>query len=137
MLCGNYETFSNLFRIGDHGELWLNADILQGPGGNVPMHDPHMFLQAVEEHARADAVLSLGYTVGKTAPWDAGYAYVLWFVLVILNTFTQATFSCRASVLDCILILFSIFFPCTCVAIVFVTLNTQIYYFSCRAFCYP
>eukprot|EP00121_Abeoforma_whisleri_P007861 Awhi_evm1s7192 len=38
--------------------LWLNADILQGPGGPEPAFDSHVFIEACVDHL-PDATLSL------------------------------------------------------------------------------
>lgn len=46
--------------------VWLNADVLPGPGGHGPPLDPQAFLSAVRE-LPAPTVLSLGWTTGWTA----------------------------------------------------------------------
>ena len=45
------------------GELWLNADILQGPGGAPPLFDPETFISTCTA-AQPEAKLSLGWTTG-------------------------------------------------------------------------
>lgn len=47
--------------------VWINADILTGPGGHAKPLDPHGFLSAVTA-LPASTVLSLGWTTG----WSAG-----------------------------------------------------------------
>lgn len=47
------------------GPVWINADILPGPGGKATPLDPKVFLKEVS--LRSDDVLSLGWTTG----WDA------------------------------------------------------------------
>lgn len=46
--------------------LWINADVLPGPGGQAEPLDPQAFLSAVRG-APPHAVLSLGWTTGWTA----------------------------------------------------------------------
>lgn len=48
------------------GPVWINADVLPGPGGKATPLDPHVFLQEVAQRSEND-VLSLGWTTG----WDA------------------------------------------------------------------
>lgn len=51
------------------GPVWINADILPGPGGtNTPL-DAQAFLQAVAMKAEQD-VLSLGWTTGWSPNTD-------------------------------------------------------------------
>ncbi|XP_048847616.1 protein FAM151B-like isoform X1 [Brienomyrus brachyistius] len=45
------------------GPVWINADILSGPGGKATPLDPVSFLQAVSQGLPGD-VLSLGWTTG-------------------------------------------------------------------------
>lgn len=46
--------------------VWINADILTGPGGHIQPLDPHGFLSAVTT-LPTSTVLSLGWTSGWTA----------------------------------------------------------------------
>lgn len=48
------------------GPVWINADVLPGPGGKATPLDPLVFLQEVAQRSEND-VLSLGWTTG----WDA------------------------------------------------------------------
>uniref|UniRef100_A0A3Q3MFF3 Family with sequence similarity 151 member B n=1 Tax=Mastacembelus armatus TaxID=205130 RepID=A0A3Q3MFF3_9TELE len=55
--------------------VWLNADILSGPGGQVRPLEPQAFLSAVQA-LRIHTVLSLGWTTGWTAGTDnPGYSW--------------------------------------------------------------
>ncbi|KAM9360558.1 protein FAM151B [Symphorus nematophorus] len=55
--------------------VWINADILSGPGGQATPLEPQAFLSAVET-LPADTVLSLGWTTGWTAGTDnPGYSW--------------------------------------------------------------
>ncbi|KAK5931820.1 hypothetical protein CgunFtcFv8_003583 [Champsocephalus gunnari] len=55
--------------------LWINADILSGPGGKATPLEPQAFLSAVRT-LPTHAVLSLGWTTGWTAGMDnAGYSW--------------------------------------------------------------
>ncbi|XP_071392175.1 protein FAM151B [Centroberyx affinis] len=55
--------------------VWINADILPGPGGKAVPLDPAPFLAAVGTLS-SDAVLSLGWTTGWTADTDnPGYSW--------------------------------------------------------------
>lgn len=57
------------------GPVWINADILPGPGGKATPVDPHVFLQEVAQRSEND-VLSLGWTTGWTADVDnPGYSW--------------------------------------------------------------
>ncbi|XP_073697331.1 protein FAM151B [Garra rufa] len=47
------------------GPVWINADILPGPGGKATPLDPHVCLKEVAQRSEND-VLSLGWTTG----WD-------------------------------------------------------------------
>lgn len=47
------------------GPVWINADILPGPGGKAIPLDPQVFIK--QASLRSDDVLSLGWTTG----WDA------------------------------------------------------------------
>lgn len=47
--------------------VWINADVLTGPGGLAKPLDPHGFLSAVSA-LPTSTVLSLGWTTG----WSAG-----------------------------------------------------------------
>lgn len=49
--------------------LWINADILSGPGGRARPLEPQAFLSAVRT-LPTDTVLSLGWTTGWTAGAD-------------------------------------------------------------------
>lgn len=55
--------------------VWLNADVLPGPGGLASPLDPHKFLSAVGALSE-DTVLSLGWTTGWTEGADnPGYSW--------------------------------------------------------------
>ncbi|XP_069001453.1 protein FAM151B isoform X2 [Embiotoca jacksoni] len=55
--------------------VWINADILSGPGGRAGPLDPEAFLSAVSS-LPADTVLSLGWTTGWTAGTEnPGYSW--------------------------------------------------------------
>ncbi|XP_034027139.1 protein FAM151B [Thalassophryne amazonica] len=57
--------------------IWVNADVLQGPGGTACPLDPRAFLVAVER-LPPHAVLSLGWTALWTAGTDnPGYSWVM------------------------------------------------------------
>ncbi|XP_042364454.1 protein FAM151B-like [Plectropomus leopardus] len=61
----------------DHNScpLWINADILTGPGGQDRPLDPQSFLSAVRT-LPPHTVLSLGWTTGSTAGTDnPGYSW--------------------------------------------------------------
>lgn len=49
--------------------VWINADVLAGPGGHVQPLDPQAFLSAVRD-LPPHMVLSLGWTTGWTAGTD-------------------------------------------------------------------
>lgn len=49
--------------------LWINADILSGPGGQARPLEPQTFLSAVRT-LPTHTVLSLGWTTGWTAGMD-------------------------------------------------------------------
>lgn len=49
--------------------VWINADVLPGPGGHVQPLDPQAFLSAVRD-LPPHMVLSLGWTTGWTAGID-------------------------------------------------------------------
>lgn len=49
--------------------VWINADVLPGPGGQATPLDPQAFLSAVR-HLPTHMVLSLGWTTGWTAGTD-------------------------------------------------------------------
>lgn len=51
------------------GPVWINADILPGPGGTATPLDAQAFLQAVAMKAERD-VLSLGWTTGWSPNTD-------------------------------------------------------------------
>ena len=51
------------------GPVWINADILPGPGGQAPPLAPQAFLDAVGSGSQ-DYVLSLGWTTGWVAGTD-------------------------------------------------------------------
>ncbi|XP_029296440.1 protein FAM151B isoform X2 [Cottoperca gobio] len=55
--------------------VWINADILSGPGGKARPLEPQAFLSAVR-FLPTHTVLSLGWTTGWTAGTDnAGYSW--------------------------------------------------------------
>ncbi|XP_072288707.1 protein FAM151B isoform X2 [Eucyclogobius newberryi] len=55
--------------------VWLNADVLPGPGGVASPLDPHLFLLAAGARP-ADTVLSLGWTTGWThGAENPGYSW--------------------------------------------------------------
>ncbi|XP_072521264.1 protein FAM151B [Salminus brasiliensis] len=57
------------------GPVWINADILPGPGGRATPLDAQAFLQAVALQAEGD-VLSLGWTTGWSPDTDnPGYSW--------------------------------------------------------------
>ncbi|XP_076855115.1 protein FAM151B [Brachyhypopomus gauderio] len=57
------------------GPVWLNADVLPGPGGKATPLDAQAFLQAVALGAQED-VLSLGWTTGWSQDSDnPGYGW--------------------------------------------------------------
>ncbi|XP_067087988.1 protein FAM151B [Osmerus mordax] len=57
------------------GPVWINADILPGPGGQAPPLDPQAFLDALGSGSQ-DYVLSLGWTTGWVADTDnPGYSW--------------------------------------------------------------
>ena len=49
--------------------VWINADVLPGPGGQATPLEPQAFLAAVG-NLPCDTVLSLGWTTGWTAGTD-------------------------------------------------------------------
>ncbi|XP_026875674.2 coiled-coil domain-containing protein 125 [Electrophorus electricus] len=51
------------------GPVWINADVLPGPGGRATPLDAQTFLQAVAQVAQED-VLSLGWTTGWSQDTD-------------------------------------------------------------------
>lgn len=51
------------------GPVWINADILPGPGGMATPLEAQAFLQAVAMRGRGD-VLSLGWTTGWSPNTD-------------------------------------------------------------------
>ncbi|KAJ8262964.1 hypothetical protein COCON_G00154210 [Conger conger] len=58
-----------------HGPVWINADILPGPGGKATPLAPQDFLEAVGPGHPGD-VLSLGWTTGWTPNTDnPGYSW--------------------------------------------------------------
>ncbi|KAL2091970.1 hypothetical protein ACEWY4_011768 [Coilia grayii] len=58
-----------------HGPVWINADILPGPGGKATPLEPEGFLDAVGVSAR-NAVLSLGWTTGwSSSSENPGYSW--------------------------------------------------------------
>uniref|UniRef100_A0A674PLJ3 Family with sequence similarity 151 member B n=1 Tax=Takifugu rubripes TaxID=31033 RepID=A0A674PLJ3_TAKRU len=55
--------------------VWINADVLAGPGGHAQPLDPQAFLSAVRD-LPPHVVLSLGWTTGWTAGMDnPGYSW--------------------------------------------------------------
>ncbi|XP_036454717.1 protein FAM151B isoform X2 [Colossoma macropomum] len=62
-------------RVQLEGPVWINADILPGPGGHATPLDTQAFLQAVALRAEGD-VLSLGWTTGWSPDTDnPGYSW--------------------------------------------------------------
>lgn len=57
--------------------VWVNADIVSGPGGQARPLEPQAFISAVRS-LPTHAVLSLGWTTGWTAGKDnpGGYHFV-------------------------------------------------------------
>lgn len=51
------------------GPVWINADILPGPGGTATPLEARVFLQAVAMRGQRD-VLSLGWTTGWSPNTD-------------------------------------------------------------------
>ncbi|XP_020326165.1 protein FAM151B isoform X1 [Oncorhynchus kisutch] len=59
-----------------HGPVWINADILPGPGGKATPLDPKVFLEAAVTPGSHGDVLSLGWTTGWTADThNPGYSW--------------------------------------------------------------
>ncbi|XP_077097118.1 protein FAM151B isoform X1 [Siphateles boraxobius] len=57
------------------GPVWINADVLPGPGGKATPLDPYVFLQEVARRSEND-VLSLGWTTGWNVDVDnRGYSW--------------------------------------------------------------
>ncbi|XP_051552529.1 protein FAM151B-like isoform X1 [Myxocyprinus asiaticus] len=92
-----------LEEVRDHlqGPMWINADILPGPGGKAPPLDPQAFLQEVSLSSEND-VLSLGWTTG----WDAdvdnpGYSWEMVHQMEELcrSLMQPVTFPVRAALL--------------------------------------
>lgn len=74
------------------GPVWINADILPGPGGRATPLDSQAFLQAVTSRAEGD-VLSLGWTTGWSPDADnPGKSYWTLYLLVFLLRFTDSHF---------------------------------------------
>ncbi|KPP56570.1 protein FAM151B-like [Scleropages formosus] len=63
-------TLLEKFRGHLHGPVWINADILPGPGGGATDLDPVSFLKAVGS-GLPGSVLSLGWTTN----WERGYSW--------------------------------------------------------------
>lgn len=83
------------------GPVWINADILAGPGGKATPVDPHVFLQEVAQRSEND-VLSLGWTTGWTADVDnPGYSWEMVHQMEELCRFLKqpVTFPVRAALL--------------------------------------
>uniref|UniRef100_A0A8C8IJZ1 Menorin-like domain-containing protein n=1 Tax=Oncorhynchus tshawytscha TaxID=74940 RepID=A0A8C8IJZ1_ONCTS len=58
------------------GPVWINADILPGPGGKATPLDPKVFLEAAVTPGSHGDVLSLGWTTGWTADThNPGYSW--------------------------------------------------------------
>eukprot|EP00038_Savillea_parva_P013879 m.213116 g.213116 ORF g.213116 m.213116 type:complete len:301 (-) comp26389_c0_seq1:101-1003(-) len=57
-----------------HPPVWLNADVLEGPGGHTPLFDAHHFVRVCQTHRPHDT-LSLGWTVGPVHPFDLQHGY--------------------------------------------------------------
>lgn len=83
------------------GPVWINADILPGPGGTATPLDAQAFLQAVAMKAEGD-VLSLGWTTGWSPNTDnPGYSWemVQEMEAVCKNLTQPLTFPVRAALL--------------------------------------
>ncbi|XP_046697981.1 protein FAM151B isoform X2 [Silurus meridionalis] len=82
------------------GPVWLNADILPGPGGTATPLDAQAFLQAVA--TKEGDTLSLGWTTGWSPNKDnPGYSWemVQQMEEVCKNLTQQVTFPVRAALL--------------------------------------
>ncbi|XP_040010106.1 protein FAM151B isoform X3 [Xiphias gladius] len=81
--------------------LWINADILSGPGGRARPLEPQAFLSAVRT-LPTDTVLSLGWTTGWTAGADIpGYSWDMVHVMeeICKTLKNPVTFPVRAALL--------------------------------------
>ncbi|XP_070761119.1 protein FAM151B [Enoplosus armatus] len=81
--------------------VWVNADILSGPGGEARPLEPQAFLSAVRT-LPAHTVLSLGWTTGWTAGTDnPGYSWDMVHVMeeVCRGLKHPVTFPVRAGLL--------------------------------------
>lgn len=84
------------------GPVWINADILPGPGGMATPLDAQGFLQAVAMKAEGD-VLSLGWTTGWSPNIDnPGYSWemVQQMEAMCKNLTQPVTFPVRAALLS-------------------------------------
>ncbi|XP_022613177.1 protein FAM151B isoform X2 [Seriola dumerili] len=82
--------------------VWINADILSGPGGQATPLEPQAFLSAIRT-LPTHTVLSLGWTTGWTAGTDnPGYSWDMVRVMEeICRTLTHpVTFPVRAALLS-------------------------------------
>ncbi|KAM6954503.1 protein FAM151B [Aplochiton taeniatus] len=84
------------------GPVWINADILHGPGGQATPLEPKAFLEAVGPGSPGD-VLSLGWTTGWVADTDnnPGYSWEMMRAMeeVCQNLKQPITFPVRAALL--------------------------------------
>ncbi|XP_030647820.1 protein FAM151B [Chanos chanos] len=83
------------------GPVWINADILPGPGGKAVPLDPQAFIAAVGPTSDSD-VLSLGWTTGWTPDTEnPGYSWEMVHQMeAVCKTLKQpVTFPVRASLL--------------------------------------
>ncbi|RKO92994.1 hypothetical protein BDK51DRAFT_41240 [Blyttiomyces helicus] len=55
--------------------IWLNADVLRGPRGRVPVHDPARFVDECRRLVSGGAVVSLGWTTGDVEDDGASIGY--------------------------------------------------------------
>ncbi|KAM6944644.1 protein FAM151B [Lycodopsis pacificus] len=81
--------------------VWINADILSGPGGQARPLDPQAFLFSVKT-LPSHTVLSLGWTTGWTAGTDnAGYSWNMVRVMeeICRGLKNPVTFPVRAALL--------------------------------------
>uniref|UniRef100_A0A3P8WEB1 Family with sequence similarity 151 member B n=1 Tax=Cynoglossus semilaevis TaxID=244447 RepID=A0A3P8WEB1_CYNSE len=81
--------------------VWVNADILPGPGGQATPLEPQSFLAAISSLS-SDIVLSLGWTTGWTAGRDnPGYSWDMVHLMekICRNLISPVTFPVRAALL--------------------------------------
>lgn len=85
------------------GPVWINADILHGPGGQAAPLEPKAFLEAVGPGSPGD-VLSLGWTTGWVTDADEnpGYSWEMVRAMeeVCRNLRQPITFPVRAALLS-------------------------------------